>query len=158
MASQCKRIGGSVAATFAMVLLCGFSVKGQAAPAGVRVEMDAARPLFLKVTLKSGAETHVDLYQSRLPWGSRYSMVLVAATADGRSLPRELVIDDPSPRKVSLEPNRELTGDIDLQNVFRGLNQALKRSDIILFWAYEAPEELHLPRWSGGWLVVPRRN
>jgi hypothetical protein len=27
-----------------------------------------------------------------------------------------------------------------------------------LFWAYKSPEALHIPRWSGGWVLIPRKE
>jgi hypothetical protein len=50
-----------------------------------------------------------------------------------------------------------LTGDIDLRYVIRDLN-ALKKSDVLLFWAYKSPDELHIPRWSGGMVLIPRQQ
>jgi hypothetical protein len=35
---------------------------------------------------------------------------------------------------------------------------AIKKSDIQLFWAYQAPKELNLPRWSGGWILLPHQK
>ena len=64
-------------------------------------------------------------------------MVIVAAMSGGRVLERELPVDDP---------------------VFPNLRRALKASDVQLFWAYEAPESLHISRWSGGWILIPQQK
>ena len=120
--------------------------------------MDTQKPLSLRVDLRSAAETPVTLYKSRLPWGSRYSIILVAVTSSGQELDKALPIDDPSPEKVTLDPKRSMTGEIDLQRFFKGFAEAVKKSDVHVFWAYEAPEELRIGRWSGGWVLIPRRR
>jgi len=35
---------------------------------------------------------------------------------------------------------------------------ALKKSDVLLFWAYKAPAALHIPRWTGGLVVIPQQK
>jgi hypothetical protein len=85
-------------------------------------------------------------------------MILIAATPGGQYLSRNFPIDDPSPERVSLEPNGSLSGEVSLRKAFRGLDHALEKSEIHLFWAYEAPEELHIARWSGGWILIPKRK
>ena len=98
----------------------------------------------LRVSLRSGNDTRVAVYKNRLPWGSAYSMILVAVTSSGQYLKKELPVDDPSPEQVSLDPKELIKGEIDLRKVFRGLDGVLKKSDVHLFWAYAAPEELHI--------------
>jgi len=66
-------------------------------------------------------------------------------------------VADPVSAEVSIKPGETLTGDIDLHYVIRDLD-VLKKSDILLFWAYKSPEELHLPRWSGGLVLIPRQE
>jgi len=85
-------------------------------------------------------------------------MILVALTSDRNFITRNIPVDDPSPERVSLEPNESLSGEVSLDKAFSGLDAALKKSDINLFWAYEAPEELHIAHWSGGWLLIPQRH
>jgi hypothetical protein len=144
--------------TFMVLLFSSASGGTEALPGGIQVEMDSQRPLGLRVTLRSGAEVPVTLYKNRLPWGSRYSMILVAVTRDGQYLKKELPVDDPSPERVTIEPRGLLVGQIDLDSVFIGLNRAVQSSDVQLFWAYEAPGDLRIPRWSGGWVLLPRAN
>jgi hypothetical protein len=125
---------------------------------GIRVERDQHNPFLLRVDLQFGAEAPVTIYKARLPWGSAYSMILVAVMPDGQSLKKELPVDDPSPDQVSVNPNEFIQGEIDLHKIFRGLDEALNKSDIQLFWAYEAPQELHIHRWSGGWILIPKQK
>lgn len=126
-------------------------------PGGIRVEIDHRKPLMLQVELRSGNETRISLYKSRLPWGSAYSMILVAVTSDGVYLKKELPVDDPSPDQVSLGVQESIKGEVDLREIFRGLDEALKKSDVHLFWAYEAPEEMHIAR-AGGWIFISQRH
>jgi len=85
-------------------------------------------------------------------------MRLVAMTPREDYLERSYPIDDPSPEEVSFEPSEQQTGDINLQMKIVGLDAALKKSDIVLFWAYEAPKELKIPRYSGGWILIPQQK
>lgn len=126
--------------------------------AGILVKTDHDNPLMLKVDLRSGSETRVTIYKSRLPWGSAYSMILVAVMPDGEMVKKELSVDDPSPEQISLNPKESVKGEIDLRKIFRGLDAMSQKSDVQLFWAYEAPEELHIPRWSGGWILIPKQK
>ena len=141
-----------------LFLFCAYNGAGQSVADPIRVEISSQKPLVLHVTLRSTAETRATVYKYLLPWESRHSMTLVAVLRGGQCLRAELFIDDPGVERISLEPNETLNGDIDLKSRFRGLDQALKKSDIHLFWAYKAPEELGNPRWSGGWILIPKQN
>lgn len=138
-------------------LVCRPTGAGETMP-GIRVERDHHNPFMLKVELRPGGETPVTIYKSRLPWGSVYSMILVAVMPGGEGLKKELPVDDPSPEQVSLSPGESIQGEIDLRRIFRGLDEALRKSDVQLFWAYKAPEEVHIGRWSGGWILLPQQK
>jgi hypothetical protein len=84
-------------------------------------------------------------------------MVFAAVRPKGEPIDLELPEDDPGPTKVSLRPREVLTGDVDLRYVIGDLN-ALKKSDVLLFWAYKSPEELHISHWSGGMVLIPRQK
>lgn len=146
---------------FCVVLICLaiLSDAGIAQNTGkiVGVELDSQNPLHLRVTLRSGAATTVTFDRYHLPWGNRYSMVFAAVRPNGESVDLIFPVDDPGLSKVSVKPGETLTGDIDLRYVIRDTD-ALKKSDVLLFWAYKAPSELHLPRWSGGWVLIPRQK
>ena len=131
---------------------------GETMPAGVQVELDPAKPLALRITLRSGSKTAARIYRSSLPWGNRYSMVFAGVTPRGEPLTQDLPIDDPGPTQVTVEPKSSLSGDIDLQRVFTDLDKELKKSEVIVFWAYKAPDGLGIPRWSGGWVLIPQRG
>ena len=144
----------------AIVLLASFSTVGIAQnkpePA-IQVELDRQGPLHLRVVLRSGAATTATFYRSDLPWGNRNSIVFVAVRPNGEPVELIFPIDDPGPTKVSVKPHETLNGDIDLRYVIRDL-KAIKKSDVLLFWAYKSPDELHIPRWSGGLILIPQQR
>jgi len=102
--------------------------------------------------------SRVAFYKYRLPWGNLNSMKLVAMTPGENYLERFYPTDDPSPEEVSFEPNEQQSGDINLHMKIAGLDAATKKSDVFLFWAYEAPKELNIPHWSGGWILIPMQK
>lgn len=140
-----------------LLLIFAVPIRGQTTVPGVHVDLDAAH-LSLRVTLQSGADVPVTFYRSDLPWGNRYSMVLEAVTPIRESLKQYYPIDDPGPTRMTLEPKGTLSGHINLQDTFLDLDKALRRSDVIVFCAYKAPNGLGIPRWSGGWVLIPRRE
>ena len=153
-----RNLISSLSGVVALLLFCLTPVSvGEMSP-GIHVELSSLKPLWLHVTLKIGADSRVTLYSSQLPWGNKYSMILMAALPNGQSLKKELTIDDPSPRQASLDPEVPVSGDINLGSVFGDLKEALRKSDVQLFWAYEAPAELHIARWSGGWILIPQQK
>jgi hypothetical protein len=130
----------------------------QSLKSGIRVELDGKNPLRLHVTLRSLAKTKITIYKSQLPWELRDSIILVAVRSNGLRLDQNVVAGDPSPEQISLKPNESVSGYINLSDVFQGLDDAVGKSDIQLFWAYRSPEGLGLDRWSGGWILIPKRN
>jgi hypothetical protein len=140
------------------VVLASSSGWGQTDSAGVQVKMNPQNPWSLRVTLRSSAKNRVTFFKNFLPWGNRYSMVLVAVTSSGRYVDRFFPEDEPSMEEVSLGPGESVTGDVDLHDVFTGLDDVLRETDVQLFWAYKAPEGLGIPRWSGGWILIPQHK
>jgi hypothetical protein len=67
-------------------------------------------------------------------------------------------VEDPTPERVSIEPNESLSGEVNLEKAFAGFDAALRESDIHVFWAYQAPKELNIGRWSGGWILIPQQK
>jgi len=85
-------------------------------------------------------------------------MIIVAAIPGGRCLERELPVADPMYDEISLEPNASLSGNIDLERLFPDIRRVLKKVNVQLFWAYEAPDILQIPHWSGGWILIPQQK
>ncbi len=86
-------------------------------------------------------------------------MLLVPVNDDGACIDNKYYVEEyPNYEKVSIDPNGSVSGEIDLRRVIPELDQAVKKSDVHLFWAYKAPEELHIAHWSGGWILIPRQK
>jgi len=130
----------------------------QDAPQGaVQVELNPHKPLHLHVKLRCGSATAVTTFRSQLPWGNRYSMILTAVKSNGERVEFFYPEDEPSMEEVTIAPGAIIEGDLDLSDVFADLS-VTKKSDVHLFWAYKSPKELHVPRWSGGWVFIPRQQ
>jgi hypothetical protein len=152
--SNIKRLSG-FALILALFVLPG-SGQEKARHEGVRVKVDSLQPLRLLITLQCAASTRVVIDKGELPWATRYSMVLVAAKSDSESLEKVLPVEDPARGNISVQPGQTLTGTLDLEGIFKGLDEARRKSDVHLFWAYQAPPELNVGRWSGGWILLPQ--
>ena len=158
MTSRIEHTSRYMIAAVAFLAFSATSLGNEAMSPDVRVELTSQNPPALHVTVRSGAEARTTFFKWRLPWGNRNTMILVALTSDRTYITRNIPIDDPSTERVSMEPKESLSGDVSLDKAFTGFGAALKKSDVHLFWAYEAPKELHIARWSGGWLLIPQQK
>lgn len=140
----------------ALFLAAAGSGKSETDRNAIQVQLSDKNPPSLHVTLRSFSAQRITLTTLYLPWATRYSMVLVPVKPDGQCLAKYYPVEDLPVRQFSLEPHGSLSGDIDLRRVLPGLEEALKKSDIHLFWAYESPRELQSSRWSGGWILIPK--
>ena len=140
------------------VVLTIFAVQGaaQAKNSGVEANLWKDEPSRLRITVRSLAAAPATINKSELPWELRHSIILMAVTPAGDSLPQNVVAGDPGLQKVTLKPGQSVSGDIDLKMVFKDLDGARRKSDVLLFWAYRSPSGLNLPKWSGGWILIPR--
>jgi len=123
---------------------------------GIQLKVGSLQPLRLEITLRSGANKRVTIDKSQLPWATRYGMVLAAAKSDSETLEKVLPVEDPARKQIFVAPGQTLTGTLDLDGIFKGLDEAREKSDVHLFWAYQAPPELNIGRWSGGWILLPQ--
>ncbi|MDR3715256.1 MAG: hypothetical protein P4L51_20785 [Puia sp.] len=86
-------------------------------------------------------------------------MLLVPVSRDGECIDNKYFAEEyPEYEKIPIEANGTISGKIDLQKLIPELGEALKKSDVHLFWAYKAPEELQIAHWSGGWLLIPQQK
>ncbi len=145
-----------IAALF-LATLSNFGFAQSTPEPGVKVALSRQNSLRLDVTLTSGAATTVQINRFELPWGFRYSMVFAAARPDEETIELLLPVADPVMSDISVKPGETLTGEVDLRYVIRDLS-ILKKSDVLLFWAYKAPAALHLPSWQGGLVVIPQQK
>src|SRR5882672_879483 len=102
----------------------------------------------LCLLLLSHASTRINVYKGDLPWMSQHRMILVVVRPSGECVRRDVVIGDPPPGGISLNPDESLSGDINLTAAFKDLHDDIRRSELHLFWAYESPKVLGQPRWS----------
>jgi hypothetical protein len=153
-----KSLGKYLLIALCLFVLC-FPVGGnEDSSPDVKVELSKEKPLWLHVTVRCRAKTRATFYKYELPWGNYDSMEFVAVTLDEHYVERIWPVDDPSPEKISMEPNETRSGDFDLQRKFIGLDAALKKSPVHLFWAYRAPKELNISEWPGGLIVIPQHK
>lgn len=124
--------------------------------AGVQANLRKDEPSRLRITIRSLADAPATIHKSELPWELRHSIILMAVTPAGDSLPQNAEAGDPSLQKITLNPGQSVSGDIDLKTVFKDLDGVRRKSDVLLFWAYRSPSGLNLPKWSGGWILIPR--
>lgn len=114
----------------------------------------------LRLTLKSVDKRPLETAPSALPWGGRYSMILVAIGSDstGEVLESPLSSADPLEEEpVTLKPRQTIEGEIDLRARFPTLDEVLKTQDVIVFWSYRFPAKgLGVSRRAGGWALIPR--
>ena len=158
MPSRMERISNCLVVAVMALVFSATSLGNETTSPDIQVELSSQKPLSLHVTVHSRAEKQVSLFKWRLPWGTRNTMILVAVKPDKNYVTRNFPVDDPAPERVLIEPNETLSGDVSLEKAFTGLDDALKKSDIHLFWAYQAPEELKIGRWSGGWILIPQQK
>jgi hypothetical protein len=102
----------------------------------------------------------VSLDSTAIPWGNRYSMLIVAvpAKSTGNQVLRAgLPISDPVfGQTVRLEAGKPSCGRIDLNRRFPDLPAAIRDDDIVIFWSYFstlAPPRSHE---YGGHVVLRR--
>jgi len=125
---------------------------------GIHVELIRAPRLCLHITLMSGANGPVKVERSELPWSAGDSLVVAALMGNGECLRRSMPVDDPLFDEISVDPNKPLSGDIDLERLFPDIRRVSQVKDVQVFWAYRAPEALQIGQWSGGWFIIPRRD
>jgi hypothetical protein len=147
----------------ATVLAC---VSAEAAdPAPVSVEVTARRwardSLEFSLVLKK--PKRVDVPLDALPWGAFPNLQIVAVTTDARGaapLPR------PSPSRgpgesplTTLVAGQRLRGRVPLNEYVEGLAEALRDSEVLVFWSYrlDVPGDRHSNR-TGGWVDLPKQQ
>ena len=93
----------------------------------------------LEVTLTNREDKTIKLYRSSLPWGNVYSMVIVGVELDGsnETLDSGPIIDDAGPDSVLVQPHATTVGSINLLKRLPRLQEALEKSDVVVFWSYQ---------------------
>jgi hypothetical protein len=133
------------------------------APPEIHVEVESLndRDLRVTLTLRSPDQIVTDLHS--LPWGGRYNGFIIVAVpplSGGEALPGQAAFEEPmeSP-PVRIDRGKPLTGVVHLDSRIQGLEAALRRTDLLLFWSFEVQvQELGSSNRVGGWLLLPRRR
>lgn len=114
----------------------------------------------LLVRLTNLSANPLTVYKSSLPWGNRYSMIVVAVRVAGVNevLPTPPVIDDPGPDRLVIGAGETLSGEINLAHRFANFTSgAGGKGDLLLFWSYQLTTVDHqASERVGGWLQVRR--
>jgi hypothetical protein len=109
----------------------------------------------------SATSSRVRVSRSALPWGNRYSLVLVAIPLASKSqapMGQTLDIDDPVfGQFVDIEVGKPTCGEIDLATRFPALEKENKSQDIGLFWLYSFSTEKGRVERYGGFVPLPQR-
>jgi hypothetical protein len=131
----------------------------------VRYKSPAERTTLV-LTLRNAGDRDLTLFNGYLPWRFWHSMTLKAVEdAPGAPClpgPRLVPIQDPVSATTTIKPGRSVAGQIDLRERFPGIEKALRRTDVIVFWSYQGrvtgPMSATVPlQRVGGWLLVPHR-
>jgi len=125
----------------------------------VQLQHQKPRNYLLSITLVNESNRSLIINEYSLPWGNRYSLLLVAIEADRfeRVLDQPRYIDDPQPGKVVMKPSQQLQGTISLNSRFPGLSKELESGQFIIFWTYRLkPLNAPATKRLAGWLVIPK--
>src|SRR5947209_8464388 len=106
------------------LFVCLVVAEGQAKRGAIRVEVASQKPFLLHVTIISGSHKPISIERGSLPWATRYGMVLTAITARGESLEKVLPVEDPPAGEMTVKPYQTLSGNVDLEGIFKGLDIA----------------------------------
>ena len=133
----------AVRSLFLAALLVGQAAVSSAASPGVQltVSQSTGNPLLLDVTLKNGTDRAIEFANARLPWGDRYSMVVVGLNPAVQWHPLRAV-EEPSALilgTVLIEPGQSLAGQINLTEYVDGIAKHLSASDVTVLWRYDLP-------------------
>ena len=118
--------------------------------------------LRLRIELEFHGAKRVVVDRSMLPWGIRDALLIVPIVTDpfGTRVDEAQYVDDPHHDYMDLTPDDSLSGEVDLQQRFPDLAEALTRRDVVVFWSYELRpvDGPAYPRISGAVLIPSRKQ
>ena len=117
----------------------------------------------LKVSVTNQSKNDLTLYKSELPWGNRYSMIVVAVSLGGNNEVVSIVglIDDPGPGTTVIHSGETISGEIDLARRFPQQWPGVSDKPLLVFWSYQlATSDERKSLRLGGWLElkVPKQK
>jgi len=153
---------------FAILIVAAVSLSGANAqvsnlmiPIAVSVTITTSTPdpkLLVQLTNRSAAPLTV--YKSALPWGNRYSMIIVGVKLTGLNeiLSSSPIIDDPGPERVVIRPGETISGEVSLVHRFANLRDVAEKTDILLLWSYQLQTtDKQKSERLGGWVQIQRK-
>ena len=93
----------------------------------------------LTFRLTNNEPTTLNVKRNALPWGSRYSLILVAAHEEqpNRQISQQFSIDESTEELVELKASAAVVQTVKLQDYFANLPGELQKGALILFWSYQ---------------------
>lgn len=116
----------------------------------------------LSVKLTNPSRERLFVFLDSLPWESIESIILVAVTADRKQalLEETLPVDDVVPDTVGIDSGKSLRGQVLLSRRFPGLDTALRRGPVVLFWSFQVrmSNGQRLDRQAGAFVLPGHRG
>lgn len=115
---------------------------------------------FLELGVTNNAAAVVQVFAAQLPWVGP-SRVTLAITPEGGDALRRVAIPEgyPVPQVVSLRPGETIRGRINLSTQIVGIEKALSRGRLIVFWHYVARNTKRVELGEfGGWAAIERHD
>lgn len=105
----------------------------------IQVQVEPSTGSKVRIRLTNASSTGVTLYSSRLPWGTRHSMIVAAVklTGTNEALTNTPIIDDPPPGDITIGPGQTVTGEIDLAERFHQSWQDARGKPLLILWSYQ---------------------
>jgi hypothetical protein len=126
----------------------------------VTPHVDATSEPTLHVRLTNRESRSLSAYRGALPWGNRYSVIVVAVRKGkpNQVLQQVTYIDDPGPQTIELRPGEVLDGDIVLRKFVRNAREETQQHELIVFWSYQllTNDDRQSERFSGSVLFSPK--
>jgi len=129
-------------------------------PIDVKAEIrrEGKSNIILYTTLKNSSSNSITLWNVDLPWGHfRNMIVVVVPLSQPTPLKEWFSPSNPIWEEVTLKSGESTSGEVRLSHKFPNLGRALSRTNVLLFWSYQANtvDEKVLVR-QGGQLIIPK--
>ena len=111
----------------------------------------------LKVSVTNESKHYLTLYKSELPWGNRYSMIVVPVSLAGNNEVVSSVglIDDPAPGTTVIHSGETISGEVDLARRFPEQWPEVSGKPLLVFWSYQfATSDERKSKRLAGWLEL----
>lgn len=124
----------------------------------LRVDMEyilATKAPSLLFTITNISKSDLIFNAADLPWGNRYSVLIIGSTKSQPCLQQTHFIDDPRPDSITIKSGEKVQGTIALKKHIENFDEVLRKEDVLLFWHYEAKtKDTKEVGQYGGWIKV----